>query len=295
MRRACVLLTGGLLALTSSAVVRAQTVGTAAAAQRVVLITGSTDGLGREVALGLAGPGTHVIVHGRNRERGEAVVSAVENAGGSARFYRADLSDLGQVRDLADAVTRDYTRLDVLVNNAGVWLDGEGRQVSREGHELHFAVNYLSHFLLTRRLLPLLRQSAPSRIVSVASGAQQAIDFEDVMLTRRYSASRGYAQSKLAQILFTFDLAEELEGTGVSANALHPATMMNTNMVLSRGARAQSTVEEGAAAVLALIEAEVGSGRFFDGTRPVRAHPQAYDGTARVQLRRLSEALTGAP
>ena len=261
---------------------------------RVILITGSTDGLGREVALSLAGPGTRILVHGRNRERGDAVVRAVEAAGGTARFYQADLAQLSQVRVLGEAILRDQERLDVLVNNAGIWLQGEGRQLSGDGHELHFAVNYLSHFLLTRMLLPLLVESAPARIVNVASGAQQAIDFDDVMLARRYSAGRGYAQSKLAQILFTFDLARELEGKGVTVNALHPATMMNTTMVLSRGARTQSTVEEGAAAVLHLIESPgLGSGQFFNRTRPVRADPQAYDEDARARLRRLSEALAG--
>jgi NAD(P)-dependent dehydrogenase (short-subunit alcohol dehydrogenase family) len=286
---------GGLLALLlafASAAVSARA--QERVPERVVLITGSTDGLGREVALTLAGPGTRILVHGRNRERGEAVVSAVQAAGGTARFYQADLADLAQVRALGRAVLRDEPRLDVLVNNAGIWLEGEDRQVSADGHELHFAVNYLSHFLLTRMLLPLLERSPGARIVNVASGAQQAIDFDDVMLTRRYSAGRGYAQSKLAQILFTFDLARELEGKGVSVNALHPATMMNTNMVLSRGARTQSTVEEGAAAVLHLIEAQgLGSGGFFDGTRPARASAQAYDENARARLRRLSEALAG--
>jgi NAD(P)-dependent dehydrogenase (short-subunit alcohol dehydrogenase family) len=266
----------------------------AQAPERVILITGSTDGLGREVALALARPGTHLLVHGRNAERGEEVVRAVTEAGGSARFYRADLAGLADVRALAAQVLRDHDRLDVLVNNAGIWLEGEDRQVSAEGHELHFAVNYLSHYLLTRELLPLLRRSAPARIVNVASGAQQPLDFDDVMLTRRYSAGRGYAQSKLAQVLFTIDLAGELDGTGVTVNALHPATMMNTSMVLSRGARTQSTVEEGAAAVLELIEAPgLGSGGFYDGTRPGRAHSQAYVADARARLRRLSDALTG--
>jgi NAD(P)-dependent dehydrogenase (short-subunit alcohol dehydrogenase family) len=291
-RRIALLGTALFVALTGVSRAAAQ----APAPERVVLITGSTDGLGREVALRLARPGTHVLVHGRNAERGAAVVRAVQDAGGTARFYRADLARLAEVRALAEQVRRDHARLDVLVNNAGIWLEGEDRQLSADGHELHFAVNYLSHWLLTRELLPLLRGSAPARIVNVASGAQQAIDFDDVMLTRRYSAGRGYAQSKLAQVLFTFDLARELEGTGVTVNALHPATMMNTTMVLSRGARAQSSVEEGAAAVLNLIEADdLGSGRYFDGLRPARAHSQAYDDEARARLRRLSEALAGGP
>ncbi len=264
-------------------------------ADRVVLITGSTDGLGRQVALSLARPGTHVIVHGRNRLRGEEVVRAIVAAGGRARFYAADLAELDQVRALGRAILKDYERLDVLVNNAGIWLEGDRRRLSVDGHELHFAVNYLSHYLLTRTLLPGLMASSPSRVVNVASGAQQAIDFENVMLERGYDPGRGYAQSKLAQVMFTFDLASELAGTGVTVNTLHPATMMNTTMVLSRGATPRSSVEEGAAAVVNLIESpDVGTGRYFDGWRRARAHAQAYDAEARDRLRRVSRALTGS-
>lgn len=262
---------------------------------RVVLITGSTDGLGREVALELGGPGTHVIVHGRNEERGREVVGAIEKAGGSARFYRADLADMAEVQAFADEVLGDHDRLDVLINNAGIWLPSErGRQLNDEGHELHFAVNYLSHFLLTHELLPLLREAPAARIVNVSSAAQRPIDFDDVMLEHGYSDGRGYAQSKLAQILFTFDLARELEGTGIRVNALHPATMMNTTMVLSRGARARASVEEGLEAVMHLVTSpEVGTGEYYNGTNRAEANAQAYDEAARERLRRLSKELTG--
>ncbi len=262
----------------------------------VILVTGSTSGLGREVALRLGATGAHVIVHGRNRERGLDVVREIEAGGrGSARFYAADLASFDEVRGLAQEILADYDRLDVLVNNAGIWLEpSDGRLLSADGHELHFQVNYLSGFLLTRMLLPLLRQSAPARIVNVSSGAQRPIDFDDPMMTRGYSDGRGYAQSKLAQILFTFDLAQELAGTGVTANTLHPATMMDTNMVLSRGATARSSVDEGAAAVMNVITgSDVGTGQYFNGTRPARANAQAYDPTARERLRELSEELTG--
>src|SRR5690606_30926620 len=144
---------------------------------------GSTGGLGREVALRLAAGGAHVIVHGRDAERGRQVVEEIERGGvGSARFYAADLGSFAEVRRLAEEIRRDYDRLDVLVNNAGIWLTQGERQLSADGHELHFQVNYLSGFLLTRELLPLLRRSAPARIVNVASGAQRPIDFDDVML-----------------------------------------------------------------------------------------------------------------
>ncbi len=150
--------------------------------QRVVFVTGSTGGLGREVARSLAARGDHVIIHGRSAERGVELVSEIETEGlGSARLYLADFGSFDDVRALAQAIRRDYDRLDVLVNNAGIWLEGP-RQVSVEGHELHFQVNYLSSFLLTRELLPLLRDSAPSRIVHVSSVAQRPIDFDNVML-----------------------------------------------------------------------------------------------------------------
>jgi NAD(P)-dependent dehydrogenase (short-subunit alcohol dehydrogenase family) len=263
--------------------------------QRIVLVTGSTGGLGREVARSLAARGDHVIIHGRSAERGLELVSEIEAEGrGSARLYLADLGSLDEVRALAGAIRRDYTQLDVLVNNAGVWLEGP-RQLSGDGHELHFQVNYLSGFLLTRELLPLLRQSAPSRIVNVASIAQQPIDFGNVMLERDYSDGRAYAQSKLAQIMFTFDLAEELAGSGVTVNALHPATMMDTDMVLERSARVRSSVHDGAAAVTHLIDGDdLGSGGYFNQTNQTRANQQAYDDNARERLRTLAETLTAA-
>ena len=264
--------------------------------QPVVLVTGSTSGLGREVALAMAGRGAHVIVHGRNRERGLEVVERIAAEGtGSASFYTADFVSMARVRALGEAILRDYGRLDVLVNNAGIWLPGEStRRVSADGHELSFAVNYLSHFLLTRMLLPIIPASPASRIVNVSSGAQTPIDFDDPMLDDGYSSRRSYAQSKLAQILFTFDLAEELEDAGIGVNALHPATLMDTNMVLSAGVRPRSSVEEGLEAVMHLIvSADVGSGRYFDGLRASRAHPQAYDEEARARLRRLSEEFVG--
>jgi NAD(P)-dependent dehydrogenase (short-subunit alcohol dehydrogenase family) len=263
--------------------------------KQVILVTGSTDGLGREVAIRLAATGAHVIVHGRNRERGRAVVEEIENGGGSAAFYAADLSSLREVRELAEAIRRDHDRLDVLVNNAGIWLSEGGRQLSADGYEMHFAVNYLSGYLLTRMLLPLIVESAPSRVVNVASGAQTPIDFDDPMLERGYSGSRGYAQSKLAQVLFTVDLAQELEGTGVDVLALHPATYMDTHMVREAGVQPRSTVAEGAEAVINLVRSPgLRSGDYFSGLNPTRANAQAYDARARARLRELSERLVGA-
>ena len=264
--------------------------------QPVILITGSTGGLGREVARRLATTGAHIMVHGRNRERGQGLVEEIEREGvGSARFYAADLGSYDEVRALAAAIQRDYDRLDVLINNAGIWLEGAHRPVSGDGHELHFQVNYLAGFLLTRLLLPLIEDSAPSRIVNVSSAAQTPIDFGNVMLERGYDDGRAYAQSKLAQVMFTLDLADELEGTGVLTYSFHPATFMNTDMVVSRGLRPRTSVGEGAEAVLQLVNAPgLESGQYFRGLQPTRANAQAYDVEARARLRRLSERLTGS-
>jgi NAD(P)-dependent dehydrogenase (short-subunit alcohol dehydrogenase family) len=269
-------------------------------AGKTILITGATDGVGRQVALALAADGATVLVHGRNRERGESLLAAMRERGGSGSFYPADLASLAEARALAATIARDHQRLDLLINNAGIGSASGGgrREVSPDGHELRFAVNYLAGFLLARLLLPLLRAAAPSRIVNVASIGQLPIDFGDVMLTRDYSGARAYRQSKLAQVMFTFDLARELQGSGVTVNCLHPATYMNTTMVRQTGVTPTSTVEEGAEAILQLAvgpELAGRSGLYFDRQREARANPQAYDAEARARLRALSFALTGLP
>ena len=259
---------------------------------KTVMVTGSTDGLGREVALRAARLGAHVIVHGRNQERGKAVVAEIEKLGkGGAKFYAADFASLVEVRTLAQAIRRDYKRLDVLVNNAGIWI--RDRQVSKDGHELHFAVNYLSGFLLTRELLPLITASAPSRIVNVSSLSASPIDFSDVMLERPGRAGQGYGQSKLAQVFFTIDLAAELKDKNVIVTALHPATLMDTTLVREAGASARSTVDEGATAVMQQVTGNVQSGQYYNGLQQGRPHQQASDESARAKLRALSMQLTG--
>jgi NAD(P)-dependent dehydrogenase (short-subunit alcohol dehydrogenase family) len=264
---------------------------------KTALITGSTDGVGRLVAKRLGEAAARVLVHGRNRERGERVVTEIKETGGSAEFLAADLSALVEVRRLAEAVQQRTDRLDLLINNAGIGTGGSGapRQTSPDGHELRFAVNYLAGFLLTCLLLPVIKQSAPARIVNVASAGQQAIDFTDVMLTRGYSGTRAYCQSKLAQIMFTVDLAGELHGTGVTVNALHPATYMDTTMVRRAGITPASSVAEGADAILNLATSpalEGRSGLYFNGQREARADWQAYDAKARQRLRAISLELT---
>jgi NAD(P)-dependent dehydrogenase (short-subunit alcohol dehydrogenase family) len=254
----------------------------------VVLITGATDGLGRGLAKAVAERGDTVLVHGRSQERIDATLAEL---GGDARGYLADLSSLGEVLRLAAEVRENEPRLDVLVNNAGIGT-GE-REVSADGYELRFAVNYLAGFLLTRELLPLLEASAPARIVNVASAGQMPIDFDDVMLERDYSGVRAYCQSKLAQVMFTVDLAGRLDGKGLTVNSLHPATYMPTKMVSSP----VSTLEEGVEATLHLVadpELDGVSGRYFNGLRESAPDPQADDADARRQLWDLSERLVGA-
>jgi NAD(P)-dependent dehydrogenase (short-subunit alcohol dehydrogenase family) len=266
---------------------------------KTILITGSTDGVGRRVAERLGAAGARVLVHGRNGVRGEKVIEAIRAAGNDrARFYPADLASLADVRRLADEVCKDNECIHVLINNAGIGSGGTRgtRQVSADGHELRLAVNYLAGFLLTTLLLPTLRASAPARIVNVASAGQQAIDFNDVMLTRGYSGGRAYTQSKLAQVMFTIDLAEILEGTGVTATCLHPATYMDTTMVRQAGHSPMSTVDEGADGIIRLaVSPEVAgvSGQYFNRQQPARADAQAYDADARARLHDLSLELTG--
>ncbi len=265
---------------------------------KTVLVTGSTDGVGRRVAERLGGAGARVLVHGRDRTRGERVAAEIRAGGSAAEFLAADLAALAEVRRLAGEIARTTDRLDILINNAGVGSGGSGghRQTSADGHELRFAVNYLAGFLLTYLLLPLIKDSAPARIVNVSSAGQHAIDFDDVMLTQDYSGTRAYCQSKLAQIKFTIDLARELDGTGVTVNALHPATYMDTHMVRAGGHTPISSVDEGAEAILNLAASEALAGRsgaYFNGLRESRALAQAYDAQARRRLKEISLELTG--
>jgi NAD(P)-dependent dehydrogenase (short-subunit alcohol dehydrogenase family) len=266
---------------------------------KTVLVTGSTDGVGRYVAAKLAAAGAKVLIHGRDKQRAKSLADEIRGQGhGEPIFYQADLSSLAGARQLAEGVTAAHKRLDVFIGNAGIGSKtlGSERRTSADGHELRFAVNYLSGFLLAYLLLPLLKASAPSRIVNVASLGQHPIDFDDVMITKGYNGSRAYAQSKLAQIMFTIDLAAELRGSGVTVNSLHPATYMNTTMVREGGITPISTVEQGGDAILHLADGDdvaAKSGLFFNGMQQAQANPQAYDEAARKRLRVLSLELTG--
>jgi NAD(P)-dependent dehydrogenase (short-subunit alcohol dehydrogenase family) len=246
----------------------------------LILITGATSGLGRYLAERLTARGDTVLVHGRDPARvGDG--------------YVADLSSLAAVNSLADSIGASHDHLDVLVNNAalGFGAPGSGRQLSKDGHELRFAVNYLAPVLLTRRLLPLLRSAPSARIVNVGSLGQEPIDFTDLDMSRDYDGVVAYRRSKLALAAYTFDLAEELRSSGIAVNCIHPATYMDTGMVREAGVSPVSSVSSGGDATLRLITSDVGTGNFFNGTRKSNAHPQAYDPEVRRRLREVTEKL----
>jgi NAD(P)-dependent dehydrogenase (short-subunit alcohol dehydrogenase family) len=262
---------------------------------QTVLITGATSGLGRYLATELAGSGWRVLAHGRDPGR---VANLCTELGPDARGHVADLASLGEVRDLAASVRAQVPRLDVLVNNAGVGFGApaERRQVSADGHELRFAVNYLAPVLLTRLLAPLLTASAPSRIVNVGSIGQVAFDPADAGFEHGYDGVEAYRRAKLALAAFTFDLAGVLAPAGVTVNCLHPATLMGTAMVTLAEIPPVSTVEEGAEATMRLIAdpaLDGVTGQFFDGLKASHARPEAYDPQFRARLRQATDRMLG--
>ena len=265
--------------------------------ETVVLVTGATDGLGRGVARDLASRGAKVLVHGRSREKLDALSQEL----GGAPTLQADLASLDEARRLAHQVEESTSALHVLINNAGIGSgrpDGRTRQESRDGFELRFAVNHLAGFVLTLRLLPLLRRSAPARIVHVASLGQAPVDFGDPMLEHSYDGTRAYSQSKLAQITTGFELAERLDPAEVTVTSLHPSTFMPTKIVLEQRGSAVDTLEAGVEATVRLAidpELEGVSGRFYDRRTEAVPEAQASDPEARRRLWALSLELTGEP
>lgn len=262
-----------------------------------VFITGATDGLGKMLAERMAGKGARVLLHGRDPVKGKTVMDELIKKTGNRKldYFNADFSSLKSVADLGKEMRAKYSRIHRLVNNAAI---GGGpnssteRELGREGYELRFTVNYLSQVLITQQLLPLMDHGG--RIVNVASVGQTALDFDDVMMDHGYNGYRAYAQSKLALIMFTIDLAEKLKEKGVTVNALHPATLMKTNMVLDHFGRVMSTVEEGCDALEYLaLSSELGqvTGKYFNGKEMDEALPQAYDLDARSRLAKITEKL----
>lgn len=268
-----------------------------------IMITGSTDGLGRALALRLAAEGHRLILHGRSADRLADLRHELDDAAVRPITVRADLSSLDEVRRLADQVRDATDRLDALVSNAGIGggePDGRERRVSKDGFELRFAVNYLAGFLLTLELLPLLKVAGTgpevARIVNVASLGQHPLDFEDLMLTHDYQGWRAYSQSKLAQIISGFELADRLDPSLVTVVSMHPSTYMPTKMVTAEQIDAVDTLEAGTEALHRLAvgpEAEGVTGVFYDRLERARANEQAYDRQVRTELWRRSLELTG--
>jgi NAD(P)-dependent dehydrogenase (short-subunit alcohol dehydrogenase family) len=266
---------------------------------RIIVITGATDGLGRALASELADqPDTTLVLHGRDRSRLEELSASLADSAADVHPFLADFAELAQVHRLADEIAGFTDTVSVLVNNAGIGSgepEGTERRVSADGYELRFAVNYLASFALTQRLLPLLEAGAPARIVHVASLGQAPIDFDDPDIERGYSGLRAYGQSKLAMITSGFTLAEKLGPARVTVNSLHPATYMPTKMVLLNRGSSIDSLETGLAATRRLVEASEMAGvtgEFFDRTRRARADESAYDPQVRQRLWDLSERRT---
>jgi NAD(P)-dependent dehydrogenase (short-subunit alcohol dehydrogenase family) len=271
------------------------------------MITGANSGIGRETALGLARQGATVVCVCRDRGRGEAAVAEIRAKSGNAdvALMLADLSSQRSIRALAEEIRRRYDRLHVLINNAGVVIPE--RRLTADGLEATFALNHLGYFLLTNLLLGVLETSAPARIVNVASEASRmgTMDFDDLMFERRYGAFRAYGRSKLANIMFTYDLARRLDGTNVTVNAVHPggvATRFGEEIggilkPLFKLARPfMRTPEKGAETVIWLASApelEGRTGGYYADKKPIKSARVSYDEAIRARLWRVSEELTG--
>jgi NAD(P)-dependent dehydrogenase (short-subunit alcohol dehydrogenase family) len=265
--------------------------------EQIVLVTGSTSGLGRVLIQRLAAAGATVVAHGRDAQRLARTRQEIREATGQeVHIIQADLAELAQVHRMADEVLECYPQLHALVNNAGVGFGAPGgaRQLSADGIELRFAINHLASYLLARRLADRLVESAPARIVQVASAGQLALDPADPFTEHDYDGVSAYRRSKLAQVMATVDLAADLVGTGVSVYAVHPATFMDTAMVREAGQTPSSTVEDGADAVWRLLtdpSLDTVSGHYFEGTKQAESDPQSADPAARAWLRQLSDSL----
>lgn len=277
--------------------------------RKVVLITGATDGLGKAAALALAKQGATVVIVGRDPAKTRATAGEIKEQSGtpSADGLVADLSSMAEVRRLANELRQGYSRLDVLINNAGAIF--ARRQATVDGYERTFALNHLSQFLLTNLLLSMLEAGAPSRIINVSSQAHEggAIDFDDLQGERSYGigGGRAYSRSKLANIMFTYELARRLAGAGVTANALHPGTvatrfgednggMMRLGMRMFH--RFAISAEEGADTIIYLAsspEVEGVTGRYWEKRRPIRSSPASYDEGAQKRLWDVSAQMTG--
>jgi retinol dehydrogenase 14 len=276
-------------------------------AGKTVLITGGTAGIGKATALGLATMGAHVAITGRDPARTEAAAGEIHAAGGGqVDAFVADLSSQSEVRRLAGEVLQRLSRIDVLVNNAGGYWNT--RHITVDGLEHTFALNHLAPFLLTHLLLDRLTHSAPARVVTVSSHAHAdgRIDFDDLQGERSYSGARAYNQSKLANVLFTYELARKLQGTSITANALHPG-VVNTSFGADDPAGVQrllvpfmrpfmKTPAQGAATPIHLAsepDLEQVTGRYFANSKPKKSSQRSYDEATAARLWQVSADLVG--
>jgi len=276
-------------------------------AGKTVLVTGATGGIGRATAMGLAAMGANLAITGRDRARTEGAAREIRAAGGrQVDLFVADLSSQSEVRRLANEMLQTYPRVDVLVNNVGGYWNT--RHVTADGLEHTFALNHLAPFLLTNLLLDRLKQSARARVVTVASNAHATgqIDFDDLQGERSYSGSRAYNQSKLANILFTYELARRLQASAVTANALHPG-VVNTSfgaedpggvqrLIIPFARPFMKTPSQGAATSIHLASApdlELVTGRYFANSKPKRSSKRSYDEAAAARLWQVSADLVG--
>jgi len=262
---------------------------------KTILITGSTDGIGKQTALELAEMGARVILHGRNESKARQVLQEIEQKTGSAQldFCSADLSSLKQIRTMGAEIRRKYNRLDVLINNAGVAMNTF--EISDDGYEMTFAVNYLAAFALTLLLLDLLTQSTSGRIINVSSMVHSSsLDFENLVKPRQFDGWEAYCQSKLCNVVFTYELAEKLRNLGVTVNCLHPGVI--DTKLLRVNFSGGSPVTEGSRKLVYLATApEIAAmtGKYFKDNRQTRPAEIAYDPETRKKLWNLSEKLCG--
>ena len=264
---------------------------------KTILITGSTDGIGRQTALELAASGATILVHGRDAQRGKNVVEEIRTATGNrnVELLIADFSSLDNVRMLAVDVKKRCDALHVLINNAGVFMNE--RCLTADGFETTFAVNHLAPFLLTNLLLDLLQKSSPARIITVSSvtHTRGKLDFDNLQAEKQFGGYSSYALSKLANVLFTYELSEKLAGTGITSNCLHPG-VIGTKLLRAGFDIQGGSPADGAELLLYLAtspEVEGVTGKYFQEKIETPSSPVTYDSFTREKLWDISARLTG--
>lgn len=263
---------------------------------KIVLITGSTDGIGRHAAIELARMGAEVILHGRNKHRGDETIKLFRNISGvvTPEYINADLSSLSRVKSLAVTMNSKYDHIDVLINNAGIF--SREQTFTPDGIETTFAVNHLAHFSLSLQLLPLLLKSEQGRVITVSSMMHKnspRIEFDDLQEINSYMDYSAYALSKLANVLFSVELAQKLQGTNVTSNSLHPG-VINTKLLKAGFGMSGDPVEEGSKTSVYLASADNiadTTGKYFVNSREADASPYAYNPGLRKNLWKLSEEI----